>query len=226
MKALLIEDAGEVVESITLCITLRWPESVVRSMANGSDGLRVLETDRFDIVLLDLGLPDCDGQTVLAEIRRRSDVPVVVVSALADDATRVSLLENGADDFIPKPFIYAELLARVGAVMRRTATLPARGWTVTIPGLSIDLAAGRASVDGRDRDHTATEWKLLSFLARNAGRVLDAPTLAANVWGTDVERSAVKMCIRRLRQKLGDDTKSPHIILSHRRRGYSLELGQ
>ncbi len=227
MKVLIVEDAEEVVESIKLCITIRWPECVMLTTAQGKEGLRLVERDSPDLVILDLALLDGHGLDVLKEIRRFSDVPVLIVSVTADETTKVRGLELGADDYIAKPFSHTELLARVRAVLRR-AHMPEL-WkdegVVTREGVSIDLAAGRVYVDGVERELSATEWKLLCYLVRNAGKVISPRALTQNVWGLSfVENSTIKMCVRRVRLKLGDDPQSPRIIRNYRGRGYSFEL--
>ncbi len=229
MKVLIIEDAEEVVESVKLCITIRWPECTILSTPNGATGLKMLEAESPDVVILDLALMDGYGLDVLKEIRRFSDVPVLIVSVKADEMSRVKGLEYGADDYIVKPFSPTELLARIRAVLRR-AHMPEL-WkdegVIKAGRVTIDLAAGRAYVDGAETEFSATEWKLLSYLVRNAGKVIPAQALAVNVWGLNyVESSTIKMCIRRLRQKLGEDTQSPRIIRSFRGRGYSFEMSR
>ena len=227
MKVLVIEDAEEVVESIKLCISIRWPECTFLSTPNGKAGLQMLQGESPDVVILDLALADGHGLDVLRSIRRFSDVPVVIVSVKADEVSRVKGLEDGADDYIVKPFSHTELLARLRAVLRR-AHMPEL-WkdqgVVQADGLTIDLAAGRAYVNGVEAAFSATEWKLLAYLVRNSGKVIPAQALAVNVWGLNfVESSTIKMCIRRLRQKLGDDTQSPRLIRSYRGRGYGFEV--
>jgi DNA-binding response OmpR family regulator len=227
MKVLIVEDAEEVVESIKLCITIRWPDCDMLATPQGKEGLRLVEHESPDLVILDLALVDGHGLDVLKDIRRFSDVPVLIVSATADEVSRVKGLELGADDYIVKPFSHTELLARIRAALRR-AHMPEL-WkdegVVTGEKISIDLAAGRVYVDGNEAQFSATEWKLLAYLVRNAGKVISTRALTQNVWGLNfVENSTIKMCVRRVRLKLGDDTQSPRIIRSYRGRGYSFEL--
>ena len=224
---LVIEDAQEVVESIKLCLSIRWPECVVLSTPNGQTGVKMLESESPDAVILDLALLDGYGMDFLKEIRTFSDTPVLIVSAKADEMSRVKGLEYGADDYIVKPFSHTELLARIRAVLRRAhmPTLWKDEGVVKVGRASIDMAAGRAHVDGAETEFSATEWKLLSYFVRNAGKVISPQALALNVWGLNyVESSTIKMCVRRLRKKLGDNTQSPRIIRSFRGRGYSLEV--
>ena len=227
MKVLIVEDAQEVVESIKLCISIRWPDCVMLTTPQGKEGLTLVEKESPDLVILDLALLDGNGLDVLKDVRRFSDVPVLIVSATADEVSRVKGLELGADDYIVKPFSHTELLARIRAALRR-AHMPEL-WkdegVVTGDKISIDLAAGRVYVDGSEAQFSATEWKLLAYLVRNAGKVISTRALTQNVWGLNfVENSTIKMCVRRVRLKLGDNTQSPRIIRSYRGRGYAFEL--
>jgi len=227
MKALVIEDAPEVVETIGLCLTIRWPDTLLLSTGSGSKAIQLVDTEAPNIVLLDLGLPDSDGLQVMKEIRRFSDVPIIIVTAKGDEMSRVKGLELGADDYIVKPFSHTELLARVKAVLRRTQRpeLWEDGGLINGPGFTVDLAGRRVLRAGAEVNLTATEWKLLTYLIRNQGRVISWTLLAERVWGTDyVTHSAIKMCVRRLRSKLGDDPQKPILIRSHRGEGYSLDL--
>lgn len=229
MKVVIIEDTEEIVESIKLCISIRWPECAILSTPKGKEGLHLIQSEFPDVVILDLVLADGNGLDVLKDIRTWSDVPVIIVSVKGDEMSRVKGLELGADDFIAKPFSHTELLARMRAVLRRThmPNLWQDAGVVKGRNLTIDLGSGRAFVDGQETELSATEWKLLIFLARNEGRIIPPEMLASKVWGvTFVEPSTIKMCVRRLRMKLGDDTRAPRIIRSHRGRGYSFELSK
>ncbi len=228
MKVVVIEDTEEIVESIKLCIAIRWPECITLSTPRGKEGLHLVQSESPDVVILDLVLADGNGFDVLKDIRTWSDVPVIIVSVKGDEVVRVKGLEMGADDFIAKPFSHTELLARMRAVLRRThmPSLWQDAGVMKGKNLTIDMGSGRAFVDGKETGLSATEWKLLIYLARNEGRIIPPEMLASKVWGVAfVEPSTIKMCVRRLRVKLGDDTRAPRIIRSHRGRGYSFELG-
>jgi DNA-binding response OmpR family regulator len=186
-----------------------------------------LTRERPDLVILDIALPDANGLDILKEIRRYYSVPVLVVSVRSDELSRVKGLELGADDYMSKPFSHTELLARIRAVLRRSHMPELWGdeGVVQGKGLAIDLASGRTYVEGREVELTATEWDLLSYLVRNEGRIVPVRVLAEKVWGLEfVENSTIRMSVHRLRTKLGDDTKSPRIIRSHRGRGYGFAL--
>lgn len=227
MKAVVVEDSPEVVDTIALCLSIRWPDTVLHSAGTGAKALELIESEAPDIVILDLGLPDIDGLQVLKEIRRFSDVPVIIVTAKGEEMSRVRGLETGADDYVVKPFSHTELLARVKAVLRRTQwpELWEDEGLINGPGFTVDLAGRRVLRDGTEVGLTASEWRLLSYLVRNQGRVITWSMLAQRVWGSEyVTQSAIKMCIRRLRLKLGDDPQRPYIIRSHRGHGYSFAL--
>jgi DNA-binding response OmpR family regulator len=227
MKFVIIEDSPDVVESLELCVSIRWPDSTTIATAGGRDAIKIVQREAPDVVILDLALADMSGFDVLREIREFSPVPLLIVSARADEVTRVKGLELGADDYLVKPFSHTELLARVQAVVRRVHMVEASTEDIIARDCrrTINLATGRLEVDGKEVVLSATEWRLLSFFVRNAGKVIGAETFAHEVWGVKyVEASTIKMFVRRLRLKLRDDTKAPILILSHRGRGYSFEM--
>lgn len=227
MKVVIVEDAAEVADSIRRSLTIQWPGCMAFSTGRAMTGLELAERESPDLVVLDLALADGEGLDALRALKRMSDVPVLIVSPKGDEPTRFKGLELGADDYILKPFSRVELLARVRAVLRRSRPPELQGNEGVLRGggLAIDLAAGRVFVEGREVALSATEWKLLSFLGKNAGRIIPMKTIAINVWGLNfVENSTIKMCVRRVRKKIGDDTRSTRLLRSHRGRGYSLEL--
>ena len=224
LNVLVVEDIPEVVDAIRLCFSIRWPHAQLVSTGRGADALGLVEAAVPDIVILDIGLPDMSGLDVLSEIRGFSDVPVVIVTAYGEEGQVVKGLEMGADDYIVKPFSFTELMARAKAVLRRT-TLPELRrdeGTVRVPGMTMDLAGHRLYVHGQEVELTPIEWRLLTRLVRNEGRVVTHSVLAERVWGTEfLSPAAIKMCVRRLRQKLGDRASAPSVIRTHRGMGYS-----
>ena len=224
MKVLIVEDQPETVEAIELCIVIRWPNTDVLSTDNGAGVSRLVHIENPDLVILDLGLPGIDGLDVLEDLRMISEVPVIIVTAMGEESARVKGLEAGADDYIVKPFSHTELLARINAVLRRVqrSSLNQTDREITHDRLTIDFESGSVSIKDEKVRLTPTEWNLLSYLALNEGKVLPRDVIAQNVWGTEyVDESAIKMCVRRLRLKLGDDPRAPKIIHSHRGLGYS-----
>jgi two-component system KDP operon response regulator KdpE len=226
VKALIVEDADEVIETISLLLSIRWPDCTVLSTREGNEAVRLVDSECPDIIILDLALPDQNGLDVLREIRQFSDTGVIVVTANQDELEKVKGLELGADDYVLKPFSHTEMLARVKAVLRRThlPQLKRDEGILTLPGLIIDFAERRLVLDGGEEMFlTPVEWNLLYHLGRNRGRVIPYTTLAEKVWGTEyVTQSAIKAAVYRLRQKLNDDGRFPKFIRSHPGIGYSL----
>jgi len=223
MKILVIDDEPDVVEVVNLCFSLRWPEADVASAGNAEEGLKLVEQDRPDFILLDINLPGMDGFTFCREIRGFSDVPIVMLSARDAEVDKVRGLEMGADDYITKPFSHLELLARVRAVVRRYQNqMPSVGEVFESGGLKIDYASRTVTVNGDTIRLTPTEYSLLFHLSRNAGRVLPHQTLLAKVWGREYtdEIDYLKVYIRRLRQKLEGDPEAIGQIVSERGVGY------
>ncbi len=224
MKVLVIEDDPGIIEVVSLCFQLRWSGTSLISAATGAKGLELVETESPDVVILDIGLPDMDGYQVLREIRRFSDVPVIMLTVRSEDTQVARGLELGADDYITKPFSHIELIARVQAVLRR-----AQGLSVTederpftAGKLSVDFARNEILVDGKPVKLTSTERKLLYYLIRNEGRILSHESLLAKVWGESYidARDLLRVHIQHLRQKLQDNTESPSIIVTEHGMGY------
>jgi len=224
MKVLVIEDDPGIVEVVSLCFQLRWSGTTLISATNGAKGLELVETESPDVVILDIGLPDMDGYQILHEIRRFSDVPVIMLTVRSEDTHIARGLEMGADDYITKPFSHIELLARVQAVLRRSQGLSVSEdeRPFSAGKLSVDFARNEVLVDGKPVKLTSTERKLLYYLIRNEGRILSHESLLAKVWGTTYidARDLLRVHIQHLRQKLEDDTESPNIIVTEHGMGY------
>jgi DNA-binding response OmpR family regulator len=224
MKVLVIEDDPGIIEVVSLCFQLRWSGTSVVSAESGRKGVELVETESPDVVILDIGLPDMDGYAVLKEIRRFSDVPVLMLTVRSEDTDVAKGLELGADDYITKPFSHIELIARVQAVLRR-----AQGLAVTDEErpfssgkLSVDFSRNEVLLGGKPIRLTSTERKLLYYLIRNEGRILSHESLLTKVWGdTYVDaRDLLRVHIQHLRQKLEDNTESPNIIVTEHGIGY------
>jgi DNA-binding response OmpR family regulator len=209
-------------------LTREYLEGHGLAVVHVSDGRRGQDealSGRYDAVLLDLMLPGKDGLEVCREIRARSDVPIVVLTARGEEADRVMGLELGADDYLAKPFSPRELLARIRAVVRRAKGKagPTRE-AVRVGGLVVDPAARRVTLDGREIALTGYEFSLLHALARRAGRVLGREQLMELAKGSpdDAFDRSIDVHVSRLRQKLGDDPKRPRLIKTVRGAGYLL----
>jgi two-component system KDP operon response regulator KdpE len=224
MRILVVDDEPDVVESVRLGFMLQWREVEVVGAGNADQALAAVESEPVDIVLLDIGLPRVDGFELLREIRAFSDVPIVMLTARDDAMDKVKGLELGADDYVTKPFNHLELMARVKAVLRRHDMPPptSRSPSFRAGDLEVDFARQEARLRGERLDLTPTEYKLLYHLVRNAGHVLQHGTLLAKVWGREYvdEVDYIRVYIRRLRDKLGDDPANPRYIQTERGLGY------
>ena len=224
MKVVVIDDSPEIIEVVSLCFQLRWSGANVVSAATGAKGLELIEAESPNVVILDVGLPDTDGFQVLRELRRFSQVPVIMLTVRGEDTDVVKGLELGADDYITKPFSHIELIARVQAVLRRAQGLPvASEERPFVSGkLSVDFASNEVKVDKKPVKLTSTESRLLYLLIRNEGRLVSHENLLSKVWGeayTDA-RDLLRVHIQHLRQKLGDSVESPTIIVTEHGMGY------
>jgi len=224
MKVLVIEDDPGIVEVVSLCFQLRWSGTSLITAANGTKGLELVETETPDVVILDIGLPDIDGYQVLREIRRFSDVPVLMLTVRGEDTNIAKGLELGADDYITKPFSHIELIARVQAVLRRVQGISVTDESQLFSSgkLSVDFARNEILLDKKPVKLTSTERKLLYYLIRNEGRILSHESLLAKIWGeTYIDaRDLLRVHIQHLRQKLGDSTESPSVIVTEHGMGY------
>jgi len=223
MKVLVVDDEPDVIEVVNLCFSLRWPEADVIAAERGEQALTLVEQRQPDLILLDIMLPDMDGFQICQEIRRFSDVPIVMLTARDGEVNKVRGLEMGADDYITKPFSHLELLARVRAVLRRYQNQPPEVGEVFESGdLRIDYASRTVTLQGIPVKLTPTEYTLLYHLTRNAGRVLPHQTLLGKVWGREYveEIDYLKVYVRRLRNKLSGDPETIGNIVSERGVGY------
>ncbi|HEV8104113.1 MAG TPA: response regulator transcription factor [Gaiellaceae bacterium] len=201
MNVLLVEDDTSIAEP--LAAGLRREGFEVEHVGTGGEALAAPIPD---IVLLDLRLPDIDGFTVCRELRARSDVPIIVVSARGEEVDRVVGLELGADDYLVKPFGLRELIARIRAVTRRTRNGHSGDDEIVAGRLRVDLRAHRVLVDGHEVQLTSKEFDLLAALARDAGAVVDRERLLREVWQTTWYGSSktIDVHVAALRRKLGD----------------------
>jgi two-component system KDP operon response regulator KdpE len=224
-RILVVEDDPNIVDLIRSNLAVRGFETIVST--DGVRALYLLETERPDIILLDLMLPEVDGFELCKQVRERSNVGVIVISARGGDRDKVAALNLGADDYMTKPFSIEELLARIAATLRRTRpadapeTQPTR--VALAPGLEIDLSSQLVTRDGKELHLTPTEFSLLRELVANRGKLLTHAQLLRRVWGPgyETETEYVRVYVRRLRAKL-EDEDSPPLILTQPRVGYRL----
>jgi DNA-binding response OmpR family regulator len=199
----------------------------VVSCADGQEGLERALGGSFDLVVLDVMLPRLSGFAILAEVRRaRPTLPVILVTARGAEDDRVHGLQTGADDYVVKPFSSRELLARVDAVLRRSAERPLDVDVAALDGCTVDFRRREAVPAGRAPCALSEkECELLRYLVRNPGRAIGREELLQNVWGLDpkgVHTRTIDMHVVRLREKLGDDAEHPRLIVTVRGKGYML----
>lgn len=223
MKVLLIENDQQVVRDLSFCLQVRYPEAVIVCAVEASTGIEMVETESPDLVMVN-SLPDIDLVDVIRRIREFSDVPLITLMEGETDLDRARCLETGADDYITKPFSPLELLAKVGALLRRTRGLgfkPERLLSLG-NGLTINFSTREVLVSGKPVKLTPIEYNLLAELVRNEGRVLTHHALLEKVWGSEYagDSSFVKKYIHRLRSKLESNAQHPQLLLTERGIGY------
>ena len=196
----------------------------VLEAGTGAEGLALAALNKPDVLVLDLGLPDMDGQQVLRELREWSTVPVLVLSVRASEGQKVEALDGGANDYVTKPFGIQEFLARIRALLRQTSGAQAPEAALKFGPLTVDLAYRRVQLDGVDVALTRKEYAVLAQLARHAGRVITQQQLLKDIWGpTHTEDSHyLRIVVGHLRQKLADDPTRPRFILTEAGVGYRL----
>ncbi|MFE7774809.1 response regulator [Streptomyces sp. NPDC057445] len=222
-RVLIVEDDPQLVRALT--INLRARKYEAEAASDGTAALQLAAATPPDAVLLDLGLPDMDGLDVIRDLRLRSGVPIVVVSARSTSDEKIAALDAGADDYVTKPFSMDELLARLRAAVRRTETAaPAADdmRIVTTQGFTVDLVAKRVTRDGRDVRLTPTEWQLLELLIRNPGRLVSQKQLLQEVWGSSYGTQAnyLRVYMAQLRRKLEADPTHPRHLITEPGMGY------
>ena len=225
-NVLVIEDDAPIRRGIV--DALKFAGYSVFEAADGKHGLTTAIAADVDMVLLDIVMPGLDGFEVLAELRKvKPAVPVIMLTARGTENDRVRGLKGGADDYVVKPFSARELLARVEAVLRRSAERPSDVSVINVDGRTIDLQRREVRhADGRRYELSERETELVRYLATNAGRAVARDELLARVWGLSgsVYTRTIDMTVARIREKLADDADSPRILLTVRSKGYMLAV--
>jgi two-component system KDP operon response regulator KdpE len=221
LHILVIDDEPQILRALRTILTAR--QFRVTTAANGNDGLALAAAGQPDLIILDLSLPDMDGIEVCKQLRTWTQTPVIVLSVRDSERDKVAALDYGADDYLTKPFGIDELLARVRVALRHAAHVQSIQKTIVTAGsLEIDLVGFTVKRAGQEVKLTATEFKLLAYLAANAGRVLTHRSILTNVWDpADADHvEYLRVFIRQLRKKLEDDPEEPHTIVSEPGIGY------
>lgn len=221
--AIIIEDEKNICSFMET--TLEAADYRVVTATTGADGISLTASQCPDIVLLDLGLPDIDGLDVLAKIRIFSKVPVIVISARTQETEKVKALDCGADDYITKPFGTGELLARIRTALRHSSASDAIDSAVYQAGdLKIDFERRLVTMAGQVISLTQIEYKIVSILAKQAGRVLTYDYLMKEIWGpyTDDNNQILRVNMAHIRRKIEKDTASPEYIFTEIGVGYRM----
>ena len=221
-KILLVDDEPQMVDLISY--SLQAEDFEVITAYNGEEALRKVESESPDLVVLDIMLPGIDGFEVCRQIRSHTTIPVLMLTAKKGEIDIISGLELGADDYVTKPFSHRELILRVKVILRRTG-FSYSGNTIKVRDLSVDFLRNKVFLHDLEVNLTPTEFKLLTSLINNAGRVLTWEALLKEVWGSDINireagRDLVKVTIHRLRNKIEPDPDKPEYVTSVRGIGY------
>jgi len=188
--------------------------------------LALCATAQPHLVILDLGLPDLDGQQFISRLREWSNVPIIVLSVRADETQKVAALDAGANDYVTKPFGISELMARIRVVLRDTRQSTATQSLFESQGLQVDLSQRKVSVDGNPIHLTKKEYELLRLLIAQPGQVLTHRQILGEVWGPaqQEETHYLRVLVGQLRNKLGDDPANPRFVITVQGVGYRLAI--
>jgi two-component system KDP operon response regulator KdpE len=219
-RVLIVDDEPQIVRVLKPSIAAAGYE--VAAAASGGEALTLLAAEAFDVVVLDLGLPDLDGKEVIVRLRTWSETPVIVLSARNDEGEKVEALDLGANDFVNKPFGIDELLARLRVTLRNRPSRPSMSERLSVAHLEIDFARRRVRVAGQEVRPSPKEMALLRALLVRRGEVLTHSQIGAAVWGADsaIEAQFVRVLVGNLRQKVERDPTRPTLILTEPGIGY------
>ena len=221
---LIVEDEAPIRKFLR--ISLEAHGFTVHEARTGSDGLATCMSEHPVLVILDLGLPDMDGQEFITRLREWSTVPIVVLSVRSDEEQKVAALDAGANDYVTKPFGISELLARVRAALRNRGEDADPLAILDSGSLCVDLPKRQVSVNGKEIQLSRKEFALLALLVRHADQVLTHQQILHEIWEPEQSRAIhhLRVLVGQLRQKLGDDPTRPHFIHTVQGVGYRLAL--
>ena len=225
LLVLVVEDDAPVRNLISTTLKTRGYEYLIAR--NGESAIMEASSHNPDVVLLDLGLPDIDGVDVIKKIRTWSEMPIIVISARAEDKDKIDALDAGADDYLTKPFSVEELLARLRVMGRRLSSMQSSGKSDSLfvnGDLKIDYAAGCAYLNGEELHLTPIEYKLLCLLSKNVGKVLTHTFITQKIWGAAWESNvaSLRVFMATLRKKIEPSPDSPQHIQTHVGIGYRM----
>lgn len=219
MKILVVDDEPPIRKLLRLGLTAHSYD--VMEATNGKSALTML-AEKPDLILLDLGLPDIQGQDILRKVREAGDTPVVILSSRDDELGKVEALDLGADDYVTKPFGMDELLARIRAALRHRFMVHGEKPIFKMDNLSVDLVRRIVKVRDQEIRLSPKEYDLLRLLVQHAGKVLTHKYLLTNLWDDPPDPQHLRVYVRQLRQKIEADPQQPKILLTETGIGYRL----
>lgn len=222
-KVLVIDDEPQIRR--LLCIALESNDYKVLESENAKDGLLSIAMNRPDVILLDLGLPDHGGMSVLSQLREWSSVPVIVLTVQDEEQTKIQALDGGADDYITKPFNTGELLARIRVVLRRSGKTD-ESPVFSSGSLSVDQNTRIVKVGDEEIKLTSTEYSILALMIKHAGRVLTHSFIIKEIWGIHYPENyqILRVHIAQLRKKIEENPSIPKILITEPGVGYRLKV--
>ena len=220
ISVLVIEDDKSIQNFIRITLKSKGYNSVFAD--DGLTGISYFYANNPDIILLDLGLPDIDGMEVLSQIRKESDIPIIVVSARGMEQEKVAALDEGADDYLTKPFHAGELLARIRVALRHKSGMIKQEAAFELDGFYMDFEKRRLIVRGEEVHVTPIEYKMLKLLVANAGKVLTHHFIQNEIWGYDTndDYQSIRVFMANIRRKIEEDSANPRFIITEVGVGY------
>lgn len=226
LSILLVEDEKNICDFISTSLSAQ--DYRISTAHMGKEALPIITSQCPDLILLDLGLPDMDGMEIIRQVRTWSSVPIIVLSARTQEQEKVRALDLGADDYLTKPIGTSELLARIRTALRHSNRLNTDSPLYKRPfhakGLTIDFEKHLVSVDGKDVHLTQIEFKIISLLAQNSGRVMTYDTIISNIWGpyADDDNSILRVNMAHIRRKLEQNPAEPQYVFTEIGIGYRM----
>ena len=226
LSILLVEDEKNICDFISTSLSAQ--DYRISTAHTGKEALPIITSQCPDLILLDLGLPDMDGMEIIRQVRTWSSVPIIVLSARTQEQEKVRALDLGADDYLTKPIGTSELLARIRTALRHSNRLNTDSPLYKRPfhakGLTIDFEKHLVSVDGKDVHLTQIEFRIISLLAQNSGRVMTYDTIISNIWGpyADDDNSILRVNMAHIRRKLEQNPAEPQYVFTEIGIGYRM----
>lgn len=226
LSILLVEDEKNICDFISTSLSAQ--DYRISTAHTGKEALPIITSQCPDLILLDLGLPDMDGMEIIRQVRTWSSIPIIVLSARTQEQEKVRALDLGADDYLTKPIGTSELLARIRTALRHSNRLNTDSPLYKRPfharGLTIDFEKHLVSVDGKDVHLTQIEFKIISLLAQNSGRVMTYDTIISNIWGpyADDDNSILRVNMAHIRRKLEQNPAEPQYVFTEIGIGYRM----